>query len=262
MNERRDLLKIGKDAGARALPWCSGCGIGIVLGLVHAAVADQKLKANNICVFTGIGCTGNISNFTSIRTQQIIDGTLLSSVQAWKEKNQASRTVIILNDADLFLKDANNITAIVRSGMDLTILYINNFIYQTIAYGKKFLNTPFSGINIGNQILGPDNMPRIADLSGSNYVARWTVFHARRLLYSLRDALKCTGTSFIEIISPCLMYYSHHGDLGRSVDRLEILKNITEIKNDEPTLNVGIDISKKIIVGRFIDRQANRQELK
>ena len=254
MNEDIKFLKNGSEGSDPLLPWCSGCGIGIVLNVILNALKDKKYDPSRVCIFTGIGCTGEMYKYTSIPSQSVNDGTVFASALAWMEKERSTKPIIIFNDTDLFFKDANNITAIVRSGMDALMIYVNNFLYQAIAYGKKFGNTPFDGIRIDNQIIGPENMPRILDLSGAAYIARWTVFHIRRLLYSLRDSMGYAGPSFIEIISPCLMYFSHHGDLGKKVDRMDMLKDLTEIRNDESTGNVTIKPNNKIIIGKFVDR--------
>jgi 2-oxoglutarate ferredoxin oxidoreductase subunit gamma len=64
----------------------------------------------------------------------------------------------------------------------------------------------------------PFNLPYLAAAGGASYVARWTVLHARRLTWTLRDAMQHPGFSFVEIIAPCSTAYGRWNPEGRGLD--------------------------------------------
>jgi 2-oxoglutarate/2-oxoacid ferredoxin oxidoreductase subunit beta len=60
----------------------------------------------------------------------------------------------------------------------------------------------------------PFNLPYLAAAGGASYVARWTVLHARRLFWTLREAMEHPGFGFIEIIAPCSTAYARWNPEG------------------------------------------------
>jgi 2-oxoglutarate ferredoxin oxidoreductase subunit beta len=45
--------------------------------------------------------------------------------------------------------------------------------------------------------------------AGATYVARWSTYHVRELMRSIKDALSNKGFSFIEVLSMCPTGWGH-----------------------------------------------------
>jgi 2-oxoglutarate ferredoxin oxidoreductase subunit beta len=101
----------------------------------------------------------------------------------------------------------------------------------------------------------PFNLPHLAASCGAVYVARWTALHVRRSAKSMAEALNKKGFSFIEIICPCSTLYARRNKLGDGLSLMKFYHDNSVIKHGADTRELDIEFQKKIIVGKFIDRE-------
>ena len=233
--------------------WCSGCGIGTVVNTFIQAVGGSEIDPNKICVVSGIGCTGKVAYSVRFNSYQTIYCNPIRYALELKLKRPDSKIVVFLNDVDFMVSGADDFIGIGKKGQDLLVIYINNFIYYVFIEKKALSTTPFIGVSADNNTESPFNIPHLAESCGSRYIARWTSLHARRLMYSITDALHKQGFSVIEVISPCLMYYASNGVIGENLDSMKFIYDNTIIKHDEPTGKLDIRMQDKIILGRFVN---------
>ena len=109
--------------------------------------------------------------------------------------------------------------------------------------------TPYGNIE------DPFNLPHLAESAGAVYVARWTTFHVRQAIKSMKEAIQKTGFSFVEIISPCPTLYGRRNKLGGGLEMMRYFKEKSIIKNSADTRGVGLDFQGDIVCGKFIDRE-------
>ena len=100
----------------------------------------------------------------------------------------------------------------------------------------------------------PFNLPLLAASCGAVYVARWTALHIRRLAKSMTEALQKPGFSFVEIIAPCSTLYARRNRLGTGLDLMKFYHDNSEIRHGAPLESLNIEFQKKIIVGKFVDK--------
>ncbi|MEE9199325.1 MAG: thiamine pyrophosphate-dependent enzyme, partial [Dehalococcoidia bacterium] len=101
----------------------------------------------------------------------------------------------------------------------------------------------------------PFNLPLLMVASGATYVARWTVLDMGRLRRSMVEALQHKGFSFVEVISPCPVYYGRRNRLGEAIDELRYYKENTVIQNLAPLEECDLALGGKIVVGKFVDKE-------
>jgi 2-oxoglutarate ferredoxin oxidoreductase subunit beta len=101
----------------------------------------------------------------------------------------------------------------------------------------------------------PFNLPHLAASCGAVYVARWSALDVRRLSKSMGEALNKRGFSFIEIICPCSTLYARRNKLGDGLSLMKFYHDNCVIKHGADTRELDIEFQKKIIVGKFIDRE-------
>lgn len=232
--------------------WCPGCGIGIVVNVFIQTLKKVDADLDKICVVSGIGCTGKVTDYLKLNCFNSSDGNPIKSAIKLKLKNPELKVVVFLNDADFIGCGADDFIEAGRKGAELLVIYINNFIYIITEY-KVLPVTPFIR-TLDKHLELPFNIPHLAKSCGAAYVARWTPLHVRRLMYSITDAFKKQGFCVIEVISPCLMYYASSGKIGETIDRMRFFHDNTVIKHGESTENLDIRLQDKLIMGKFIDR--------
>jgi len=100
------------------------------------------------------------------------------------------------------------------------------------------------------------NLPYLVGAAGATYVARWTVLDLGRLRRSMMEALAHKGFSFVEVISPCPIYYGRFNRKGDALGELRYYKDNTVLKNFAPLPECDLSVlGGKIVVGKFVEEQ-------
>ena len=234
--------------------WCKGCGNGIILNCFVKALDELNIDLNNVVVVSGIGCIGRISGYTNTDSFHTTHGRSIAFATGVKLAKPELKVAVISGDGDLFAIGGNHFIHAARRNMDIQVICANNFNYGMTG-GQHGPTTPLEALApttpYGN-IEHPFNLVHLAAGSGAVYVARWTVFHARRLIESIKKALQKEGFSFIEAVTPCTEIYGRYNKMGTAVDMMKWLKEVSEIRHHYEPVKAEITPSK-IIVGEFVD---------
>ncbi len=243
------------NADKKSSVWCPGCGIGIVVNAFLQTISKLGLSLSDFCVASsGIGCTGKIIEHLNTELIVLKNTNLYSSLADFRHKNQEKKLIVFLNECDLMISGIDGLLNICHQGMDLTVIFINSFTYHLFIEHREFSSMPFRKNSSSDASDSPLNIPLIIKNCGASFMARWTPLHCRRLMFSMKKAFNKQGFSFIEVLSPCLMYHASDGNLGKKLDRMGILlKNSTIEKNENPE-ELEIRKGKKFIIGNFIDK--------
>ncbi|MDH5663045.1 MAG: 2-oxoacid:ferredoxin oxidoreductase subunit beta [Candidatus Bathyarchaeota archaeon] len=234
--------------------WCKGCGNGIILNCFVKALDELNIDLNNVVVVSGIGCIGRISGYTNTDSFHTTHGRSIAFATGVKLAKPELKVAVISGDGDLFAIGGNHFIHAARRNMDIQVICANNFNYGMTG-GQHGPTTPLEALApttpYGN-IEHPFNLVHLAAGSGAVYVARWTVFHVRRLIESIKKALQKEGFSFIEAVTPCTEIYGRYNKMGTAVDMMKWLKEVSEIRHHYEPVKAEITPSK-IIVGEFVD---------
>ena len=234
--------------------WCKGCGNGIILNCFVKALDELNIDLDEVVVVSGIGCIGRISGYTNTDSFHTTHGRPIAFATGVKLAKPELKVVVISGDGDLFAIGGNHFIHAARRNMDIQVICANNFTYGMTG-GQHGPTTPLEALApttpYGN-IEHPFNLVHLAAGSGAVYVARWTVFHVRRLIESIKKSLQKEGFSFIEVVTPCPEIYGRYNKMGTAVDMMRWLKKTSEIRHHYDPVKAEITPSK-IIVGEFVD---------
>ncbi len=233
--------------------WCPGCGIGIVVNTFIQTLKRMNIKKEKIVILSsGISCTGKISHH--LNTKSMVVETPFEEATKFKKRNPQSKVTVFFSDSDLMVAGIDSLLDVCDAGADICAIYINSFVCSTLFFHKKFMDFNFSKKDRKIEPKAVFNLPHLLKKHGASYIARWTPLHCRRLSYSIKEGILKPGFSFIEVISPCLMYYASCGCEGNTIDRMgNYLKN-AKIENDHPMEKLYTEGIEHIIIGKFLDR--------
>lgn len=62
--------------------WCPGCGIGVTMGALVAAIKEAEIDREKLCVVSGIGCSGRVSGYLDCDTFHTTHGRAIPSRSA------------------------------------------------------------------------------------------------------------------------------------------------------------------------------------
>lgn len=235
--------------------WCSTCGIGTAVTCFIEAIKKTTFNREDICVVSGIGCSGRIAGYIKMDSFHTTHGRAVPFAVGLKLANPKLKVVVFSGDGDLSSIGGNHLIHTARRNIDITVLCVNNFIYAMTG-GQVAPTTPPTAVATttpyGNYE-HPFNLPALVASCGAVYVARWTALHVRRLTNSIAEALQKKGFSFVEIICPCTTLYARKNKLGSGLDLMKFYHDHSIIANATDPRDADIAFQSDIKVGKFLD---------
>ena len=237
--------------------WCPGCGIGTSVNCFARAIEKAGIDYDNLHVVSGIGCSGRVAGYVNVDSFHTTHGRAVPFATGLKLARPKSKVVVYSGDGDLFAIGGNHLIHAARRNIDMTVICVNNFTYgmtggqvtPTTPQTAKATTTPYGNWE------DTFNLPNLMDACGARFVARWTVYHVRKLTRSMAKALNMNGFTFIEVIAPCPTLYQRRNKLGDGVAMMRYYKERSTIKNGAATADVGLGFQDDIIVGEFVERE-------
>jgi 2-oxoglutarate ferredoxin oxidoreductase subunit beta len=171
--------------------WCSGCGIGTMLGALLRAFEELGYTTTDTVVVTGIGCTGKADDYMITNALHTTHGRALAYATGVKAYNPKLNVVAIMGDGDGVTIGGNHFIHACRRNIDLTAIILNN-------------------LNFG---------------MGANYVARCTPYHGWEMKENMKEALTKKGFSLVEVVSPCPTHFGRHNEMKETPDMLHWLRD-------------------------------------
>jgi 2-oxoglutarate ferredoxin oxidoreductase subunit beta len=225
---------------------------------------------DKVAVVSGIGCTGRIAGYIRLDSFHTTHGRAIPFATGLKLANPELKVVVLSGDGDIAGIGGNHFIHAARRNLDITVVCVNNFNYGMTG-GQVGPTTPHEARAVTTQYGNfeyPFNLPYLAAASGASFVARWTVLHARRLEWTLREAMAHPGFSFVEVIAPCSTAYARWNPEGRGLDPqslrrrgLEVMKyyqKVGRIAHGTHPKDAGVQVDEKglikeIIEGTFVE---------
>ena len=207
--------------------WCSGCGIGIVMGALIRAVDRLELEKDEVAVVSGIGCAGRMPVYLDFNTMHTTHGRALAFATGLKLAQPKLKVIVVMGDGDALAIGGNHFIHAARRNIDLTAIVVNNFIYGMTG-GQYSPTTPLNSraatAPYGN-IEQPLPTCDLAVAAGASYVARSTVYHSVELDRYIEQAIRKNGFSLVEAVSYCHTTFGRINKLGSAVDMMRRLKD-------------------------------------
>ena len=207
--------------------WCSGCGIGVVMGALIRAIDHLGLKNDEVALVAGIGCTARMPIYLDFNTLHTTHGRALAFATGLKIARPDIKVIAIMGDGDALAIGGNHFIHAARRNIGITAIVVNNAIYGMTG-GQYSPTTPINGrattAPYGN-IEPPFPVCDLAVAAGANYVSRSTVYHALELDKFISEAIAKEGFSLVEAVSYCHTNYGRLNKLGTAADMMRALKD-------------------------------------
>ncbi len=233
--------------------WCPGCGIGTAVYSFFEACKEKNIDREDLYVISGVGCTGKISEFLCLPSSSITDGHIIEKAVHINQKEPDKNIVVFLNNADFLISGGEELKKAKSKKLNILIIYINNFIYA-LSRHQAFPMTPYMRKSTEGEFEIPYNIPYMACSLGASFVARWTPIRAGWMKQSFVESFSVKGLSVIEVISPCLIYDANTGRILDPIEKMAFYNDYSEIQFWVPVKHLDIRRQKKIIIGKFLDK--------
>ncbi len=243
------------DTGRRPV-WCPGCGnYGILLAL-RKALAELKLKPEEVVIVTGIGCHGRISDYMRTNAFHTIHGRVLPLATGIKLANPELTVIGHAGDGDAYAIGLGHLPHAARRNIDITFIVHNNMVFglttgqvtPTTPRGVKTKSTPF-----GNPEQ-PLNPILLALASGATFVARGFSGEIEHLKELIKAGIQHRGFAFIDVLQPCVTFFNTYQMLRERVYKLEEAGH--DPSDFEGALKLAMLQDGRIPIGIFYKTQA------
>ena len=212
--------------------WCWGCGDGVILKALIRAIDKLGWNMDDVCVVSGIGCSGRFSSYINCNTVHTTHGRTLPYATGIKMANPNKKVIVVGGDGDGLAIGGNHTIHAARRNIDLTYILINNFIYgltnsQTSPTTPKGMWT--ATMERGNIDPTFDSC-KLVEAAGASFVARETMIDPKKLERTLVKALEHKGFSYLEVFSNCHVNLGRKNKMASATSNLEWIDSISVAK--------------------------------
>ena len=226
--------------------WCWGCGDVVILKALIRAIDKLGWNMDDICVVSGIGCSGRFSSYINCNTVHTTHGRTLPYATGIKMANPNKKVIVVGGDGDGLAIGGNHTIHAARRNIDLTYILINNFIdgltnSQTSPTTPKGMWT--ATMERGNIDPTFDSC-KLVEAAGASFVARETMIDPKKLERTLVKALEHKGFSYLEVFSNCHVNLGRKNKMASATSNLEWIDSISLAKTKFDMLEESEKIGK------------------
>ncbi|MDQ1339766.1 MAG: 2-oxoglutarate/2-oxoacid ferredoxin oxidoreductase subunit beta [Campylobacterota bacterium] len=239
--------------------WCWGCGDGVILKSVIRAIETIGWNMDDVCVVSGIGCSGRFSSYINCNTVHTTHGRTVAYATGIKLANPDKHVIVVAGDGDGLAIGGNHTIHGCRRNIDINMILINNFIYG-LTNSQTSPTTPQGMWTVTAQRGNIDptfDACKLAEGAGASFIARESVIDPKKLEKIFVTGFGHKGFSFFDIFSNCHINLGRKNKMGEAIENLEWIdsRTVSKKKFDE--------LSDEEKVGKFptgILRQVEQAE--
>jgi len=216
--------------------WCPGCGDFAVLRALQNAAAELGLQPHEICVVSGIGCSGKINSYFNSYGLHTLHGRSIPVAQGVKLANPNLTVIAAGGDGDGYGIGAGHFLHAVRRNVDMTYIVMDNQVYgltkgqtsPTSPAGYESVTTPNGSIEEASRPL------RIALANGCSWIAQGFSGDLKQLKNLIIQAIQHKGFSLLNVQSPCVTWRPTIVEDGQKVGVYEWWKKHLHNLDEDP----------------------------
>ena len=244
--------------------WCWGCGDGIIMKAMIRAFAKLGWDKNDICIVSGIGCSGRFSSYIDANTVHTTHGRTVAYATGIKLANPDKHVIVVAGDGDGLAIGGNHTIHGCRRNIDLNFVLINNFIYG-LTNSQVSPTTPKGAWSVTTQYGNIDptfDACELAKGAGATFVARESVAEAQKLERIFIKAFEHKGFSFVDVHSNCHVNFGRKNKLAQAKQLMDWIEDrlISKAKWDKLSEEEKYELKQKGIKPRGILYQKQEPE--
>ena len=244
--------------------WCWGCGDGIIMKAMIRAFAKLGWDKNDICIVSGIGCSGRFSSYNDANTVHTTHGRTVAYATGIKLANPDKHVIVVAGDGDGLAIGGNHTIHGARRNIDLNFVLINNFIYG-LTNSQVSPTTPKGAWSVTTQYGNIDPSFDAAELAkgaGATFIARESVAEAQKLERLFIKGFEHKGFSFFDVHSNCHVNFGRKNKMAQAKKLMDWIEGNLMPKNkwDKLTPEEQYELKKQGIKPKGILYQTQEPE--
>ena len=244
--------------------WCWGCGDGIIMKAVIRAMAKLGWDKNDVCIVSGIGCSGRFSSYIDANTVHTTHGRTVAYATGIKLANPDKHVIVVAGDGDGLAIGGNHTIHGCRRNIDINFILINNFIYG-LTNSQVSPTTPKGAWSVTTQYGNIDptfDACELAKGAGATFVARESVAQAQKLERIFVKGFQHKGFSFFDIHSNCHVNFGRKNKMAQAKQNMDWIEEnlIPKAKWDKLSEEERYELKQKGVKPRGILYQKEEPE--
>ncbi|TAN08134.1 MAG: 2-oxoacid:ferredoxin oxidoreductase subunit beta [Rhodanobacteraceae bacterium] len=193
---------------------CAGCGHDSISAAIIQACWELDIQPHRVAKISGIGCSSKTPTYflSASHGFNAVHGRMPSVLTGANLANRELMYLGISGDGDSASIGIGQFVHAVRRGVNMVYIVENNGVYgltkgQFSATADQGSKSKKGAINTD----APVDMVGMALQLGASFVARSFSGDKAQLVPTLKAAMTHVGTSFVDVISPCVAFNNHPG---------------------------------------------------
>lgn len=213
--------------------WCWGCGDGVILKSLIRAIAKMGWSMDDVCVVSGIGCSGRFSSYMNCNTVHTTHGRTIAYATGIKLANPDKHVICVTGDGDGLAIGGNHTIHGCRRNIDINHIVVNNFIYG-LTNSQTSPTTPQGmwTVTMKQGNIDPTfDACNLAIGAGASFVARESMLDPKKLERVFVKGLEHKGYSFFDVFSNCHVNLGRKNKMNSAMANLDWINDITISKS-------------------------------
>jgi len=198
--------------------WCEGCGNYAALDALAKALETTKPRPQDVVLVAGIGCGSRLPGYLKAFRLHTVHGRALPAAMGAKVANPALTVIAVGGDGDGLAIGGNHFLHTLKRNPHILYLMTDNGVYgmtrgqasPTAGPGLTTKSTPYGSIET------PVDPAALAITVGATFVARGFSGNPRQLRQIVLNALLHKGSSFVQVLSPCITFHNTYPELKQN----------------------------------------------
>lgn len=193
---------------SRQPTWCPGCGYFGISAALTATVNEMGIASHELCLVSGIGCTGRYPFFAKAYGIHTLHGRALPVASGAKIARTDLEVIALTGDGDCMGIGIGHLPHAARRNVDILCILFDNNIYG-LTKGQTSPTTPNLQVTNSHPYGSPEtplHPVRLALAVGASFVARGYAGRPQEMQVLFREAIEHKGFSFVHILSPCITF--------------------------------------------------------
>jgi 2-oxoglutarate ferredoxin oxidoreductase subunit beta len=244
-----EIIQLTKEdfSSDQMVKWCPGCGDHAILHSVENVFPNLGIRKEDFVVVSGIGCSSRFPYYMNTYGVHSIHGRAAALATGVKLANPDLSVWMITGDGDCMAIGGNHFIHTIRRNIDINILLFNNKIYG-LTKGQYSPTTP-KGHKTKTSPQGtyerPFNPGELVIGAQGNFFARALDTNPKGMTAVFMEAAKHKGTSLVEIMQNCVIFFNKAHELITSRDTRD--NNQLYIEHGKPLI-FGKEKNKGIVL--------------
>ena len=222
---------------------CAGCGHDSVTAALIQAVFELDIEPHMLAKMSGIGCSSKTPAYFASQAHgfNAVHGRMPSVTTGANAANRELTYIGVSGDGDSLSIGVGQFVHAIRRNLNMCYIIENNGVYG-LTKGQFSASADIGSMpkkGLPNQQEPIDPVSTALSL-GATYIARSFSGDKEQLVPLIKGAIKHSGFSLVDVISPCVTFNDHEGSTKSYAHTRDHYNHVSDIDYIHPSEDISV----------------------